>query len=152
MLFPITSASATAPVAIPVQPAHHRRVTVLVGLAAMLASPALAESKLEGRFKGRGEGRLDLQVFALGTEGPDDEHLVIAGTGIPNECTGEVRGVARTVSTGTLRLRRKTDEPEQICEITLRYSPDFTRVEMTAERCSDFHGTSCDFVGSLKRR
>lgn len=152
MLLPITYAPATAPVAIPVSAAHRRRAAALIGLAAMLVSPALAESKLEGRFQGRGEGRLDLQVFALGTEGPDDEHLVIAGTAIPNECTGEVRGVSRKVSTGTLRLRKKTDEPDQVCEVTLRYSPDFTRVEMTAERCSDFHGTFCDFVGSLKRR
>lgn len=127
------------------------RTASLIVLATLLSAPAFAESSLEGRFQGRGEGKLDLQVYALGTDKPD-EHLVIAETAIPNECTGEVRGVARKQGTGVLRLRKLTDEPDQVCEVTLRYSPDGKRVAMTAAGCGDFHGTSCDFVGSLKRR
>ena len=50
-----------------------------------------------------------------------------------------------------LRLRKPSGEFDQVCEVTLRYSPDGKRVAMTAAGCDQFHGTSCDFVGSLKR-
>lgn len=128
------------------------RTLGLIVLATLLASPAYAQSPLEGRFQGRGEGKLDLQVYALSTDGPGDEHLVIAATAIPNECSGEVRGVASRQGAGVLRLSKRSGETNQVCEVTLRYSPDGKHVAMTAERCGDFHGTSCDFVGSLKRR
>ena len=118
----------------------------------LAASPVLAVSPFEGRFQGRGEGKLSLQVFALDLAGSSDQHLVIAETTIPNECTGEVRGLAGKVSAGMLRLRKQGADAEAACEITLRYAPDHGRVEMTADGCDDFHGTSCDFVGTLKRR
>lgn len=138
---------------LPARSAHSRHCTLeLVVLATLLASPAFAQAPLQGRFQGPGEGKLDLQVYALGIDGPGDEHLVIAETAIPNECTGEVRGVAHRQGAGVLRLRKPSSEPDQVCEITLRYSPDGQRVAMSAEQCGDFHGTSCDFVGSLKRR
>lgn len=137
----------------PARSAHSRpRTLELIILATLLTSPALAQTPLEGRFQGRGEGRLDLQVYALSTDGPGDEHLVIAETAIPNACTGEVRGVAHRQGAGVLRLRKPSSEPDQVCEVTLRYSPDGQRAAMSAEQCGDFHGTSCDFVGSLKRR
>lgn len=138
----------------PGRPTGGRRGILLNGLLVLvplLTAPALAEPTFEGRFKGRGEGALDLQVFALGADKPG-EHLVIAETAIPNACTGEVRGVARRQGPGVLRLRKATDEPGQFCEITLRYGPDGKRVAMSAEGCGDFHGTACDFVGTLTRR
>lgn len=128
------------------------RTTSLIVLAPLLSSPAFAEVPLEGRFRGQGEGRLDLQVYALGTNGPGDEHLVIAETAIPNACTGEVRGIARRQGAGVLRLRKPSGEPDQVCKVTLHYSPEGKRVAMTAAGCCGFHGTSCDLVGRLKRR
>ncbi|MBY0251304.1 MAG: hypothetical protein K2X54_07970 [Methylobacterium organophilum] len=128
------------------------RTLKLIVLATFLASPAIAQTPLEGRFQGRGEGRLDLQVYALSTDRPENEHLVIAETAIPNTCTGEVRGLARREGARVLRLRKPSSEPDQVCEVTLRYSTDGQRVAMSAERCGDFHGTLCDFAGSLKRR
>jgi hypothetical protein len=59
----------------------------LVVLATLLASPAYARSLLEGRFQGRGESKLDLQVYALSTDGPGDEHLVIAETAISSRAS-----------------------------------------------------------------
>jgi hypothetical protein len=125
---------------------------VLIGLAAMLVPPALAESKLEGRFKRRGEGRVDLQVFALGTKGPDDEHFVVAGTAIPSECTGELCGLAEPGGTGVLVLTLKEKGLEEACILTLRYGPDRKRVRVEEQGCSDFHGTSCALGGALIRR
>lgn len=125
------------------------RLGVLLSVT-LAAAPASATSPFEGRYQGRGEGRLDLQVFESGDG--SDAHLVIAETTIPNECTGEVRGLASRSSAGTLRLRKRSADAETTCEITLRYSPDYARVEMSADGCGDFHGTSCNFIGALKRR
>ncbi|MCJ2132391.1 hypothetical protein [Methylobacterium sp. E-045] len=124
----------------------------LAAIASLLASNAYADLRLEGRFQGRGDGRLEVQVHALDTEGESGAYLVIADTAIPNQCTGEVRGTARKLDASTLRLRAKTDDPNEFCEITLRYNGDRSRVLVTSENCDHFHGPSCDFGGALKRR
>lgn len=127
----------------------------IIGLAAMgslLTSDAHADLRLEGRFQGRGDGRLELQVLALNTEGESGAYLVIADTAILNQCTGEVRGPARKLDASTLRLRVKADDPNEFCEITVRYNGDRSRVQVTSENCDHFHGPSCDFGGTLKRR
>ncbi|GJE19297.1 hypothetical protein [Methylobacterium marchantiae] len=124
----------------------------LAAIGALLTSTAYADLRLEGRFQGRGDGRLELRVLALNTDGDSGAYLVIADTAIPNQCTGEVRGTARKLDTSTLRLRAKTDDPNEFCEITVRYSGDRSRVQVTSENCDHFHGPSCDFGGTLKRR
>lgn len=126
-----------------------------IGLAAiggLLTSNAYADRRLEGRFQGRGDGRLELQVLALNTDGESGSYLVIADTAIPNQCTGEVRGTAKKLDASTLRLRVKADEPNEFCEITVRYNGYRSRVQVTSENCGHFHGPSCDFGGTLKRR
>ena len=124
----------------------------LAAIASLLASDAYADLKLEGRFQGRGDRRLELQVLALDTDGESGAYLVIADTALLNQCTGEVRGTARKLDASTLRLRVKADDPNEFCEITVRYSGDRTRVQVTSENCDHFHGPSCDFGGTLKRR
>lgn len=121
-MFPIFAKDTTST---PARPASSKaRMLKLIVLATFLASPAIGQTPLEGRFQGRGEGRLDLQVYALSTDGPENEHFVIAETAIPNTCTGEVRGIARRQGARVLRLRKPSSEPDQVCEVTLRYSPD----------------------------
>jgi hypothetical protein len=51
-----------------------------------------------------------------------------------------------------LRLRKVAEGAEASCEVTLRRSPDHSRIEMHAEGCNDFRDTSCDFVFNVKRR
>ena len=127
-----------------------RSSAVLLLLAATV--PAVAASPFEGRFRGRGEGRLTLQVSACNRESGQDRCIVDAATAVPSVCTGEVSGPAQQVGTQMLRLRKVAEGAVAACEVTLRYSPDHGRIEMHAEGCNDFRGTSCDFVGNLKRR
>ena len=116
----------------------------------LAAAPARADSPFEGRYQGRGEGRLGLQVFELGDG--SGAHFVIAGTAIPNECTGELRGLAKPSGSGTLVLTRKEKGSEEACTLTLRLGPNAKRVRMEEQGCGDFHETSCAFDGALTRR
>ncbi|MCY1644016.1 hypothetical protein [Methylorubrum sp. SL192] len=125
------------------------RFGVLVALA-VTAMPAHADSPFEGHYQGRGEGRLDLQVFELGDG--SGTHFVVAETAIPNECTGELRGLAKPGGAGVLTLNRKGSGSEEICALTLRFGSDRKRVRMEEQGCGDFHGTSCAFAGALTRR
>lgn len=127
-------------------------IIALAAVGSLLTSNAYADLRLEGRFQGRGDGRLELRVLALNTEGESGSYLVIADTAIPNQCTGEVRGTARKQDASTLHLRVKADDPNEFCEITVRYNGDRSRVQVTSENCDHFHGPSCDFGGTLKRR
>lgn len=122
----------------------------LAVLLALVPAPVRAEAPLEGRYQGRGEGRLDLQVFEL--RDGSGAHFIVAGTAIPNECTGELRGLARPSGQGALVLTRKENGSEEACTLTLRFGPDRKRVRMEEQGCSDFHGTSCAFGGALTRR
>lgn len=119
-------------------------------LLALAAAPARAESPFEGRYQGRGEGRLNLQVFELGDG--SGAHFVVAGTAIPNACTGELRGLAKPGGSGALVLIRRESGSEEVCALTLRFGPDRKRVQMEERDCGDFHGTSCAFDGALTRR
>ncbi|WP_298951127.1 hypothetical protein [uncultured Methylobacterium sp.] len=116
----------------------------------LIAAPVHAESPFEGRYQGRGEGRLNLQVFNLGDG--SGTHFVVAETAIPNECTGELRGLAKSGGAGVLLLTRKVSDSEKICTLTLRLSSDRKRVRMEEKNCGDFHGTSCAFDGAMTRR
>ena len=135
---------------------RHRRLAHLVTIAprfgilmslAFATVPAQAVSPFEGRYKGRGEGRLDLQVFELGDG--SGAHFVVAGTAIPDQCTGELRGLAKPGGPGALMLTRKDKGSDETCTLTLRFGPDRKRVQ--ERRCGDFHGTSCAFDGALTR-
>ncbi|WP_019904150.1 hypothetical protein [Methylobacterium sp. 77] len=127
-------------------------IIALAAVGFLLTSNAYADLRLEGRFHGRGDGRLELQVLALDRDDQNGAYLVIADTAILNQCTGEVRGTAKKLDASTLRLRAKTDDPNEFCEITVRYNSDRSRVQVTSENCNHFHGPSCDFGGILKRR
>lgn len=127
-----------------------RSSAVLLLLAA--TAPAVDASPFEGRFRGRGEGRLTLQVSACDRESGQGRCFVHAATAIPNVCTGEVSGPAEQVGTQMLYLRKVVEGAEASCEVTLRRIPDHGRIEMHAEGCNDFRGTSCDFVFNVKRR
>ncbi|GJE41587.1 hypothetical protein [Methylobacterium soli] len=116
----------------------------------LAAAPAHADSPFEGRYQGRGDGRLDLQVFDLGDG--SGAHFVVAGTAVPNECTGELRGLAKPSGQGSLVLTRKESGSEEACTLTLRFGPDRKRARMEEQGCGDFHGTSCAFDGALTRR
>ncbi|MEA1835138.1 hypothetical protein U8607_23920 [Methylobacterium durans] len=126
------------------------RTLAVALLIALSTESALAISPFEGRYHGPGEGRLDLQMYKLGDG--SDIHFVIAETTIPNECSGEVRGLAMASGQGTFVLRQKDKDGDEVCTLTLRFSPDGKRVRMTQQDCGNFHGASCDFVGTLKRR
>ncbi|KQP48918.1 hypothetical protein ASG40_20095 [Methylobacterium sp. Leaf399] len=130
------------------------RGTFHAALLALLcfSEQAQSEPRLEGRFQGRGEGLLTLRVADVSTEPNRPEYYVTTDTAVPNECTGSVGGLATLINPGTLRLRQKGEGSEQTCEVTLRFSPDRSRVTMSAQNCSDYHGMSCDFAGALKRR
>ncbi|CAO4132636.1 hypothetical protein [Methylorubrum extorquens] len=125
------------------------RLGVLVALT-VTAMPAQADSPFEGRYQGRGEGLLNLLVFELGDG--SGTHFVVAEMAIPNECTGELRGLAKSGSAGVLVLSRKGSDSEEICTLTLRFGSDRKRVRMEEQGCGDFHGTSCAFAGALTRR
>ena len=127
-----------------------RGSAVLLLLAA--TAPAVAASPFEGWFRGHGEGRLTLQVSACDRESGQGWCIVHAATAIPNVCTGEVSGPAEQVGTQMLHLRKVAEGAEATCEVTLRQSPHHGRIEMHAEGCNEFRGTSCDFVVNLKRR
>ena len=131
----------------PPQPTNARRsarlnTATLAALACFIAGPALADSRMEGRFQGRGEGQLALSVFAMGLDNPDAGYFVLAETSVRNECSGDLRGIARRVNDTTLRLTRKPEDAEESCELTLRFSADRSLVQMTAKSCSGFHGAS----------
>lgn len=125
------------------------RLGVLMALALATAS-ARAEPPFEGRYQGSGEGRLDLQVFEFGDG--SGSHFVVAGTEIPEQCTGELRGLAKPAGPGALVLTRKDRGLDDTCTLTLRFGPDRRRVRMEERGCGDFHGTSCAFDGALTRR
>ncbi|KQP07884.1 hypothetical protein ASF28_12350 [Methylobacterium sp. Leaf99] len=117
---------------------------------ALVAASAHAESTFEGRYQGRGDGRLNLQVFDLGDG--RGAYFVVADTAIPNECTGELRGLAITNGVGALVLTRKKKGSEEACILTLRFGPVRKRVRIEEHGCDGFHGTSCAFIGALTRR
>ncbi|KQP02589.1 hypothetical protein [Methylobacterium sp. Leaf93] len=127
-------------------------IIALAAVGSLLTSNAYADLRLEGRFQGRGDGRLELQVLVVDRDDENSAYLVIADTAILNQCTGEVRGTARKLDASTLRLRVKADDPNEFCEITVRYNGERSRVQITSENCDHFHGPSCDFGGTLKRR
>lgn len=116
----------------------------------LAAAPAHADSPFEGRYQGRGDGRLDLHVFEFGDG--SGAHFVIAETAIPNECTGELRGLAKPGRAGALVLTRKEKGSDEACTLTLRFGPDRKRVRVEEQGCGDFHGASCAFGGALARR
>lgn len=116
----------------------------------LLSAPAFAASSFEGRYQGRGEGQLSLQVFAL--DDGSDTHFVLAETALMNQCTGDLRGLARPSGPMTLVLRKTDPGAEEVCTLTLRFSPDHARVRMEEKGCTYHHGMACAFDGSLKRR
>lgn len=125
---------------------------LLFGISVLTSAVARAEPTFDGEFKGRGEGRLSLQVFAL------DDPQAIAGmyffsveTAALNRCTGQVAGIARKTAQNTLTLRKKPDENEEACEITLRYTPDGKSVRVEENACAYWHGTECAFDGRLTK-
>lgn len=122
----------------------------LAVLLALVPAPVRAESPFEGRYQGRGEGRLDLQVFEFGDG--SGSHFVVAGTAIPEQCTGALRGLAKPAGPGALMLTSKDSGSDEVCTLTLRFGPDRKRVRMEERGCGDFHGTSCAFDGALTRR
>lgn len=135
------------------RPAHPATPALRLGALALLAltaAPARAESPFEGRYQGRGEGQLDLQVFEFGDG--SGSHFVVAGTAIPDQCTGELRGLAKPAGPGALALTRKDSGSDETCTLTLRFGPDHKRVRMEERGCSDFHGPACAFDGALTRR
>ncbi|CAA2144330.1 MULTISPECIES: hypothetical protein [Methylobacterium] len=91
-------------------------------------------------------------MLALDRDDENSAYLVIVDTAIPNQCIGKIRGTDRKLDASTLRLRVKAGEPNEVCEITVRYNGDRSRVQVTSENCDHFHGPSCDFGGTLKRR
>ena len=127
-------------------------MATLAALACLIAGPAFADLRMEGRFQGRGEGKLGLNVFVLNPGDPKTGYFVQADTSVPNVCSGDLRGTARQIDETTLRLTSTPEDGEEACELTLRFSPDRNRVTMTSKSCSNFHGASCDFVGRLRRR
>lgn len=127
----------------------HVTAAVLL-LAALISAPALAVSPFEGQYQGRGEGRLQLRVFEVGDG--TGAHFIIAETAIPNACTGELIGMGRPSGAGVLILHQTDSDADEVCTLTLRFSPDGKRVRMTPQGCGYFHGTSCDFDGELSRR
>lgn len=132
-------------------PFQRRTSTVILGaLIALVGAPASAVSPFEGRYQGRGEGQLALQVFALGDG--SDTYFVLAETALMNQCTGDLRGLARPSGPMTLVLRKTEPSAEEACTLTLRFSADRARVRMEEKDCSDYHGAACAFDGSLKRR
>ena len=141
----------TAP--LPVRSARFQPRTSTVALGALIAlagAPALAASPFEGRYQGRGEGQLALQVFAL--DDGSDAHFVLAETALMNQCTGDLRGLARPSGPMTLVLRKTEPGAEEACTLTLRFSADRARVRLEERGCSTYHGATCAFDGSLKRR
>ena len=123
---------------------------------ALLATPALADPRMAGRFTGRGEGHLELKVVdgsrsRNSTIGGEGGYRVEASTGIRNTCSGDLSGLARETAPRTLLLREPADDGET-CELTLRFSADYAHVTMSEEKCLYFHGTDCAFDGILLRR
>ncbi|WP_430911159.1 hypothetical protein [Methylobacterium sp. sgz302541] len=125
---------------------------LLVGISVLTSTVARAEPAFDGEFKGRGEGRLSLQVSTL------DDPPAVAGmyfvsveTAVLNRCTGQVTGIARKTAQNTLRLRKKPDENGEACEITLRYRPDGKSVQVEENACAYWHGTECAFDGRLTK-
>ena len=78
-------------------------------------------------------------------------HFVVVGTAIPDQCTGELRGLAKPGDPGALMLTRKDKGSDETCTLTLRFSRDRKRVRIEERRCGNFHGTSCAFGGALTR-
>lgn len=123
---------------------------VLLSLTLATAPAQAAGSPFEGRYQGRGEGRLDLQVFDLGDG--SGTHFVVANTAMLNQCTGELRGLAKPGGPRALILTRKESGSEDVCTLSLRFGSDRKRVQIEEQGCGDFHGTSCAFDGVLTRR
>ncbi|GJD91399.1 hypothetical protein BHAOGJBA_4947 [Methylobacterium hispanicum] len=141
----------TSPLA--VRPVAFQRRTLAAPLSVLMAlagAPASAASPFEGRYQGRGEGQLALQVFAL--DDGSDAHFVLAETALMNQCTGDLRGLARPSGPMTLVLRKTEPGAEETCTLTLRFSADRARARMEERDCSTYHGAACAFDGSLKRR
>lgn len=134
----------------PVRSQLRTSAIILSVLSTLAGAPAFAASPFEGRYQGRGEGQLSLQVFKL--DDGSEAHFVLAETARANQCTGDLRGLARPSGPTTLVLHKTDPDAEESCRLTLRFSPDHTQVRMEATSCSNYHGMACAFDGSPKRR
>ena len=134
----------------PVRSQLRTSAIILSVLSTLASSPAFAASPFEGRYQRRGEGQLALQVFKL--DDGSDAHFVLAETALMNQCTGDLRGLARPSGPMTLVLRKMEPGAEETCTLILRFSADHAWVRMEEKGCSYYHGAACAFDGSLKRR
>lgn len=122
------------------------RAWVIASAMAFGAVPALAQAPLEGRYAGRGEGKLTATLKRA--KGAPDRYEVVLRTQARN-CGGDVSGRA-VLEGGVLTLRAKTNEPKG-CTVRMQAASGTLKVE-EGEGCLSFHGVSCGFSGTLKRR
>lgn len=121
-----------------------RAGTALLTLCAVgVAGPAQAQ--VEGRYTGRGEGNLSAVV----SRGAGPERFKVVLKTRARNCNGEVSGAA-VLANGTMTLNAKTDEPKG-CTLVLRPAGGTLKVD-EQQGCLFFHGVSCGFSGTLKRR
>lgn len=104
-----------------------------------------AQAQVEGRYTGRGEGNLSAVVWR--GAGPESFKVVLKTRA--SNCNGEVSGAA-VLANGTMTLNAKTDEPKG-CTLVLRPANGTLTVD-EQQGCLFFHGVSCGFSGTLKRR
>lgn len=117
-----------------------------VGLAFWSCSGVQAQISLEGRYAGRGEGKLSAAIKTA--KGGPDRYDIVLRTRARN-CAGDVSGRG-ILQDGVVTLRAKTDDPKG-CTIRIEPKAGTLKVE-EGEGCLYFHGVSCGFSGTLKRR
>ncbi|GJD57448.1 hypothetical protein MTDSW087_00933 [Methylobacterium dankookense] len=65
-------------------------------------------------------------------------------------CVGEVGMTGRSVNSTEILFTKK-DEVGGTCRIRVKFDPNFRSAKMSEDGCMFWHGTSCDFEGTLTR-
>jgi hypothetical protein len=118
-------------------------ILLLLALGVVSSSPSLA---FEGRYRGGGGGYdQELIIKKRGV----DSYAVELVVGTPG-CTGAFDGIGR-VEGARLAVRTPPPaDPNDKCVISV--SRRGAVLEVTEDRCTDFHGASCEFSGKYKKR
>ncbi len=104
-------------------------------------SPATAGLGIIGKWSGRleGDGTMEIDPAPMGFK----VSLRVSG---PLGCVGSIEGFG-PLSGDTITLTKEKDG--RVCTIAIKFAGETAAI--SENNCSDYHGASCGFHGTLKR-
>ncbi|MFF9549421.1 hypothetical protein [Methylobacterium fujisawaense] len=118
-------------------------LALLVSTAAQAAGPG---SQAAGTFEHKEDGyEQGVTVKAAG-----GGYIGDFSTATNRGCGGGVKMKGRATGPSTIVFSKSDDG--QVCRITARYAAGFRSVDLEEDGCTMWHGASCEFQGTLKRK